>query len=128
MTDTKPTELRCDTCGKPMKQTAIPAAKAWCNECYDQAKATLPTAAGADKEDGWLAIESAPKEPTYRFSERHWRGSDILCCHAENVRQGAAMTINHLNTLNGGETWGWAFWQVRPPTHWQPLPTPPEGE
>ncbi len=78
--------------------------------------------------NNWLPIDSAPKEPLVRFSDNHWSGPSILCCNDVNVRQGAAMTINHLSTLNAGKTWDWGFWQARTPTHWQPLPLPPKGD
>ena len=75
----------------------------------------LPTAAGADKADGWLPIESAPKD-----------GEEIIVFH----------------TLLAGETKGKQYvcaaywdderqmWSGLPPyehkvTHWKPLPIPP---
>lgn len=76
--------------------------------------ATLPAAAGADKEDGWLPIESAPKD-----------GLRIL---AFFPGRDGVVTVK----------WDYYGWALDPdggtefahtfacqPTYWRPLPTPP---
>ena len=62
--------------------------------------------------DGWQTMNNAPKD-----------GTRILGCDGSNVEV--------IYSVNGGwfnQSAELNMWIVFPPTHWQPLPTPPKGD
>lgn len=71
-------------------------------------------------ESRWLAIESAPKDRQVLLFSRHL-GSAVI---------GRWDDQRHHNKPRPYWEYGWmgVTWaRDNPPTHWQPLPDPPEG-
>lgn len=80
---------------------------------------------GSGKRDGWLDIETAPRDGTWFVAARFVKG----CKH---VRYGYAMVdrwhgskINPADTYEGLGRFNKQFW---PATHWMPIHPAPETE
>jgi hypothetical protein len=91
------------TYGENYKQERIAAQR----ETIAKAEAALSAAKGG----GWLPIESAPKDGTEILIFRDYAAVKV---------GGGYWSIHQRCWIHGG----YMCWQL-PPTHWQPLPTPP---
>lgn len=87
----------------------------------DAYRAILPLI-NAGTQQQWQSIESAPKDgtrilvylrPLPQHAEMHVDAQHSWCDKA------------HWTNYNGG---GWVHYQLGIPTHWMPLPTPPESK
>lgn len=72
--------------------------------------------------DGWLPIESAPRDGTPLLLGRFT--GELKAAHEGRVR----VDHWHERGLHGFEGWGYFNPRFWPATHWQPLPPPPQGE
>jgi hypothetical protein len=59
----------------------------------------------------WQPIETAPKDGTAILC---WDGHNRVICRRDN---------GHFNVIHDSEDYHWSEYS---PTHWQPLPAPPE--
>jgi hypothetical protein len=84
----------------------------------------------------WQPIETAPKDGTLLWLEVEYDHVDLHAHPLALTEGGLATTIGHNNVAHDGDdVWhlaGWCWSQDRytegkgSPTHWQPLPSPPE--
>lgn len=82
-----------------------------------------------DNDDGWLPIESAPKDGTHIL---------VMYMHIDTQCVFNAFWINQEDWMQDDQEGWWSYQHSEvsrikledfmTPTHWMPLPSPPEGD
>lgn len=98
------TIYQCDNCGCSLETgEEFDHGKLW------NTRAPIPEAGNGD---GWLPIETAPKD-----------GTQVLCAFFSWGEPDKGYSMEVVSWM--GDCWASEAYPIYPPTHWRPLPSPP---